>query len=62
PLVGQSTMGFFTIPSSGTISIFGTGPGQVGGFYLTSVIPEPSTFALALLGLALWSARRACKK
>jgi hypothetical protein len=48
---GESTIGFFTVPSSGTIELFGTGPGQVGGFVLTPVVPEPSTYALAALGL-----------
>ena len=50
--LGQSAPGFFTVPSSGSVIIFGTGPGQVGGFEL-SPIPEPSTFILSLLGLSL---------
>jgi hypothetical protein len=54
PLVGQSTVGFFTVPASGSVILFGTGPGQVGGFYLGPVIPEPSTYALSALALAAW--------
>ena len=50
--LGQSTLGFFTAPASGSIDIFGTGPGQIGGFPLTPpIVPEPSTFALGLVGL-----------
>jgi hypothetical protein len=59
--LGQSTLGFFTVPSSGTIELFGAGPGQVGGFALTPVVPEPSTWALAVLGSLLgaaWLRRR----
>lgn len=55
--LGQSTMGSFTVPSSGSVIIFGTGPGQVGGFELTPV-PEPSAYALSLLGLSLFGAWR----
>ena len=50
--LGESTLGFFTVPASGTIEIFGTGPGQVSGFVLTPLpIPEPSTYALTGVGL-----------
>lgn len=53
-LLGQSTLGFFAAPTSGTIELFGTGPGQVGGFPLTPlVVPEPSAYALAAIGLCL---------
>ena len=48
--LGVSAPGFFTVPSSGSVVLFGTGPGQVGGFQLTP-IPEPSTTALGLLGM-----------
>jgi hypothetical protein len=50
---GKSTIGEVT-PATGvalTPALFGTGPGQVGGFVLTPVIPEPSSIALGLLGL-----------
>jgi hypothetical protein len=62
--LGESTVGFFTAPTAGTIELFGTGPGQVGGFALTPLpIPEPSTYALAGLGLCslllLWRRKRA---
>ena len=59
--LGQSIAGSFTVPSSGTIELFGTGPGQVGGFELTPVVPEPSTWGLAVLGSVLgaaWLRRR----
>lgn len=48
--LGKSAPGSFTVPSSGSIILFGTGPGQVGGFQLTP-IPEPSTTVLGLLGV-----------
>jgi len=54
---GESTEGFFTVPSSGSIELFGTGPGQVGGFELTPV-PEPATWAVALVGTAVFVFRR----
>jgi len=57
-LVGESSLGFFTVPSSGSVVIFGTGPGQVGGFTLFPVTPEPSSYALALLGLSLFCGLR----
>jgi hypothetical protein len=47
--LGVSAPGFFTVPSSGSVILFGTGPGQVGGFSLTP-IPEPSVALLGLLG------------
>ena len=51
--LGESTIGFFTVPAGPeTIEIFGTGPGQVGGFALTPLaVPEPSAYALLALGL-----------
>jgi hypothetical protein len=48
--LGVSAPGFFTVPSSGSVVLFGTGPGQVGGFELTP-IPEPSFRALGLLAV-----------
>ena len=48
--LGVSAPGSFTVPSSGSVILFGTGPGQVGGFQLTP-IPEPSTTVLGLLGV-----------
>ncbi len=50
---GVSDIGFVT-PAIGGAEIFGTGPGQVGGFVLGN-IPEPSTYALVVLGLGLRS-------
>ena len=50
--LGVSAPGSFTVPSSGSIVLFGTGPGQVGGFQLTP-IPEPSTTLLGLLGVLM---------
>ena len=51
PYLGKSTIGFVA-PGPGSSEIFGSLPGQVGGFVLTPV-PEPSTYGLVLLGLAL---------
>lgn len=51
--LGQSTIGFLTVPASGTIELFGTGPGQISGFELAVLVPEPSTCALIALGSAL---------
>lgn len=51
---GVSAIGFVTPPVAGSVEIFGAGPGQVGGFVLGNV-PEPSTYALALIGLGLGS-------
>jgi len=51
--LGASTIGEVT-PATGltpTPALFGTAPGQVLGFQLTPVIPEPSSIALGLLGL-----------
>jgi hypothetical protein len=62
PLVGQSTVGSFTVPASGSVILFGTGPGQVGGFYLTPVIPEPSTYALTALALGAWGMWRGSRR
>lgn len=39
---------------TGSVELFGTGPGQVGGFTLVAVTPEPSTYALGALGVGLW--------
>ena len=50
---GVSTIGLVT-PALGGTEIFGTGPGQVGGFVLGNV-PEPSTYALVVLGLGMGS-------
>jgi len=51
---GQTTIGEVT-PATGvtlTPALFGTAPGQVGGFVLTpNIVPEPSSIALGLLGL-----------
>lgn len=58
--LGQSMLGSFTVPSSGSVILFGTGPGQVGGFEL-SPIPEPSTFILSVVGLLLLGGRRLCR-
>jgi hypothetical protein len=50
--LGTSTPGSFTVPASGSVIIFGSGPGQVRGFELTP-IPEPSAAMLGVLGLGL---------
>jgi hypothetical protein len=51
--VGSSTIGQVT-PATGLNPIpsplFGTGPGQVGGFTLAPPMPEPSSAVLLLLG------------
>jgi hypothetical protein len=53
-------------PATGSGSpplLFGTLPGQVGGFMLTPIIPEPSTMALAVVGAGvLWFATRRRRK
>ena len=60
---GQSSIGFVTPTASPTAPpspLFGTFPGRVGGFELIPIIPEPSTWALVVLGAgALWGAARA---
>jgi hypothetical protein len=52
--VGQSTVGNVTLGDGGSIptsNAFGTGPGQLGGLLLgLTVVPEPTTLALAALG------------
>jgi hypothetical protein len=51
--LGATTIGEVT-PATGltpTPALFGTAAGQVGGFVLAPVIPEPSSIALGLLGL-----------
>lgn len=53
-LFGQSSVGFVTLPAFGSVPLFGTGAGQVGGFTLSPLpVPEPSTYAMVLLGFAL---------
>jgi len=50
--LGSTTIGQVT-PTTGTDPIpalFGTGPGQVGGFVLAPPMPEPSSAMLLLLG------------
>jgi hypothetical protein len=50
---GVSAIGSVT-PATGLIlapALFGTGPGQIGGFVLTPGVPEPSSIAFGLLGL-----------
>jgi hypothetical protein len=60
--IGQSALGFFTVPSSGSVVVFGTGPGQVGGFALTP-IPEPSMFLLSGFALLMFAGlRQRCAK
>jgi len=54
-LLGASTIGTIT-PATGaapTPNLFGAGAGQVGAFQVipSSVVPEPSSIALGLLGL-----------
>jgi hypothetical protein len=56
-LAGISGLGSFTLPASGTVELFGTAPGQVGGFVLTPV-PEPSTWLIALAAGMLLLFRR----
>jgi hypothetical protein len=51
--LGASTLGYFTVPSSGTVTIFGNGPGQVGGFELAP-IPEPSASVLGGVGVVMF--------
>ena len=52
--VGQSVVGNVVLGDGGSIpapNAFGTGPGQLGGFLLgLTVVPEPTTLALAALG------------
>jgi hypothetical protein len=63
--VGRSAIGETTptTPLGGTPALFGSGFGQVGGFTLTPIIPEPSTLALAVVGTgALWFATRARRR
>lgn len=61
--LGSSAIGEVT-PATGVAivpALFGTGAGQVGGFVLTPLVPEPSSIALGLLGLgaiALFRRRR----
>jgi len=61
--LGVSAIGEAT-PATGLLpapALFGTSAGQVGGFVLVPVVPEPSSIALGLLGLgaiALFRRRR----
>jgi len=61
--LGVSAIGEVT-PATGltpTPALFGTAAGQIGGFVLVPVVPEPSSIALGLLGLgaiALFRRRR----
>ena len=58
-LVGRSSLGFVTL-GGGIVfpgPLFGTNPGQIGGFSAVA-IPEPSTYALGLLGAALFGLLR----
>jgi hypothetical protein len=53
--LGVSTIGEVT-PAIGITpvpALFGTGPGQVGGFVIGIGIPEPSTTLLAVIGAAV---------
>jgi hypothetical protein len=60
---GVSQIGSVT-PATGltvTPSLFGSGAGQIGGFFVSPLTPEPSTIALGLLGvgcLALFRRRK----
>jgi hypothetical protein len=56
--LGSSAQGFFTVPASGSVILFGASPGQVGGFDMFLVTPEPSTYALVVLGWLVWATRR----
>jgi len=52
--VGVSSIGEIrpTATSTDTVpQVFGTSAGQIGGFVLTPLVPEPSSIALGLLGL-----------
>ncbi|HAO77518.1 MAG TPA: hypothetical protein DCQ92_00830 [Verrucomicrobia subdivision 3 bacterium] len=52
--IGQSAVANLTLGDGGLVvtpNVFGTGAGQVGGFMMgLSVVPEPTTLALAALG------------
>ena len=62
---GASTIGQ-AVPGTGAglpATLFGTNPGAVSGFTLTPIIPEPSTWALVVLGAsALWCSARARRR
>jgi len=55
--LGTSAIGFVTPggfpPGAPPANLFGTNPGQVGGFLLLTPIPEPSANALIVLGLGI---------
>ncbi len=62
--LGQSDSGFFTVPNSGSIPLFGQGAGQVRGFELTPV-PEPGAVTFTIIGFGVltlmlqrWNSRR----
>jgi len=52
--IGQSVVGNVVLGDGGTIpspNVFGTGPGQLGGFMMgLTIVPEPTTLALAAFG------------
>lgn len=63
-LLGQSDLGFFTVPNSGSIPLFGQGAGQVRGFELMPV-PEPSAMTFTIIGFGVltlmlqrWTSRK----
>ena len=61
-IYGESALGFVTptAPPNGAAQLFGSGPGQVPGFYLPSpeFTPEPSSLALGTAGaVVIWFLR-----
>ena len=56
-MFGESALGFVTptAPPNGSAPLFGSGPGQIGGFYMGVYGPEPSSLTLGLLGAALFA-------
>jgi PEP-CTERM motif-containing protein len=63
--IGQSAIGTLQVGGSTTpvppTPLFGSGPGQIGGFNL-GIVPEPSTFALLGAGMATFVFRKARRK